>query len=57
VFAQAWGMQRGTLTGQANLCRWHVLGSELDFEGSLEVGVELGAAGSIASTAFLYLSQ
>jgi hypothetical protein len=55
VFSQAWGMRPGMLTGQANLCRWHVLGSELDFDRSLDVGVELGAAGSIASTAFLYL--
>ncbi|HKU43889.1 MAG TPA: DUF2961 domain-containing protein, partial [Polyangiales bacterium] len=45
VFAQAWGMRPGALTGRLNLCRWHVLGSEVDFDRSLDVGVELGAAG------------
>jgi hypothetical protein len=48
-FVQAWGLiddvQRSPL-GQVNLCRWHVLGTEIDFDHSLQVSFELGGAGN-----------
>jgi hypothetical protein len=40
AFAQAWGVQ----DGRASFCRWHVLGTELDFEHDLELTFELGGA-------------
>jgi hypothetical protein len=47
AFAQAWAVvddvNRST-TGQASLCRWHVLGTEIDFERSLQISFELGGA-------------
>jgi hypothetical protein len=49
AFAQAWGVVNDPFqseVGQASLCRWHVLGTELDFERSLRASFELGGAGN-----------
>jgi hypothetical protein len=49
------------VTGEASFCRWHVLGTELDFESSLTLSFELGGAGNPwivgrhRSIAFYYL--
>ena len=65
AFSQAWGMVSDTLTtrGQASLCHWHVLGTELDFRSSLEMTIELGGAANPSlvelhrTTAYLYLAD
>jgi len=49
AFAQAWGLVNDltrSLFGQVSLCRWHVLGTELDFDKSLQARFELGGAGN-----------
>jgi hypothetical protein len=49
AFVQAWGLVNDvsqSLIGEASLCRWHVLGTELDFESSLAASFELGGAGN-----------
>jgi hypothetical protein len=64
-FVQAWGLVNDLLQfppGQANFCRWHVLGTELDFESSLTLSFELGGAANPEivtrhrSVAFFYLA-
>lgn len=45
-FAQSWGLVNDvwrTPPGQVSFCRWHVLGSELDFRAALSVNFELGS--------------
>jgi hypothetical protein len=47
AFVQAWGIVNDFLPpSHASFCRWHVLGTELDFERSLELTYELGGAGN-----------
>ena len=48
AFEQAWGVYADpeTSRGHASFCRWHVLGTELDFSRSLQLGFELGGAGN-----------
>ena len=49
AFVQAWGVVNDPFEseiGRASLCRWHVLGTELDFERSLHASFELGGAGN-----------
>jgi hypothetical protein len=42
-FAQVWGVVDGVQPpARASFCRWHVLGTELDFQQSLELTFELG---------------
>jgi hypothetical protein len=59
AFAQAWGVR----AGRASFCRWHVLGTELDFEKSLQLTFELGGAGNPAvvdrhkTVSYLYLAD
>ena len=62
---QAWGLVNDvaeSLIGEASFCRWHVLGSELDFERRCELTFELGGAGNPSivqrhrSVAFYYLA-
>jgi hypothetical protein len=64
-FVQAWGLVNDLARfppGQANFCRWHVLGTELDFESSLELSFELGGVANPwtvtrhRTLAFFYLS-
>jgi hypothetical protein len=45
-FAQAWGVVTDTASanGSADLCRWHVLGNELDFQTALKLVLQLGSA-------------
>ena len=66
AFVQAWGVVddvRQSLVGEANLCRWHVLGTELDFSEQLEVRFELGGAANPEvvtrhhTVAYLYLAD
>jgi hypothetical protein len=65
-FVQAWGVINDpnvSATGHASLCRWHVLGTELDFEESLRASFERGGAGNpeIAlrhrTVAYVYLAD
>jgi Protein of unknown function (DUF2961) len=46
AFAQAWGVVDNptVATGSANFCRWHVLGTSLDYQNSLRLSLELGGA-------------
>lgn len=62
-FVQAWGKVSDVAqseAGQVNLCRFHVLGTELDFQSSLDLRFELGGAANpqivdrIRTVAFLY---
>lgn len=48
AFEAAWGVADDPdyPPGQASFCRWHVLGTELDFRQSLHLGFELGGAGN-----------
>jgi hypothetical protein len=65
AFAQAWSRVNDTqsLPGRVSLCRWHVLGSELDFRSSLQMTFELGGAGNPSivelhrTVAYLYLAE
>jgi hypothetical protein len=65
AFAQAWSRVNDTqsLPGRASLCRWHVLGGELDFRSSLQMTFELGGAGNPSivdlhrTIAYLYLAE
>jgi hypothetical protein len=45
-FEQVWGVSSDVSTsrGQASFCRWHVLGTEIDFTNSMELSFELGGA-------------
>ena len=46
AFAQAWGKIEdpfATPQGKIEFCHWHVLGTELDFQKSAELTIELGA--------------
>jgi hypothetical protein len=64
-FVQAWGRVRDTQTGkgEASFCRWHVLGTELDFHSSLQSTFELGGAANpsivdrFLTVSFLYLAD
>jgi hypothetical protein len=65
-FVQAWGLVNDvnqSLVGEASLCRWHVLGTELDFESELRASFELGGAGNPEivvrhrTVAFVYLAD
>jgi hypothetical protein len=65
-FVQAWGVINDPNvqpTGEASLCRWHVLGTELDFEERLRASFERGGAGNpeIAlrhhTVAYVYLAD
>jgi hypothetical protein len=43
AFAQTWTVSRESKQmGKASYCRWHVLGTELDFLSSLQLDIELG---------------
>jgi hypothetical protein len=43
AFAQVWGVVDGVQPpARASFCRWHVLGTELDFQRSMELTFELG---------------
>ncbi|MEY4576514.1 MAG: hypothetical protein RL701_1217 [Pseudomonadota bacterium] len=46
AFEQAWGVvnNRDAPPGRASFCRWHVLGTELDFAKDLSLTFELGGA-------------
>jgi hypothetical protein len=66
AFVQAWGVVDDVaqaLAGRASFCRWHVLGTELDFEKSLDMTFELGGAQNPAivdrhkSIAYLYMAD
>ncbi|HKP62713.1 MAG TPA: DUF2961 domain-containing protein [Polyangiales bacterium] len=66
AFVQAWGVVEDTSQrppGRASFCRWHVLGTELDFDKSLEMTFELGGAANPSivdrhkSIAYLYLAD
>jgi Protein of unknown function (DUF2961) len=47
AFAQNWDVSpQYQLLGAASYCRWHVLGTELDFSSNLELDVELGGFGN-----------
>jgi hypothetical protein len=57
AFAQAWNIERTLTAGQVSLCRWHVLGTELDFAASLELGftpANPSLVDEVQTTAFLY---
>jgi hypothetical protein len=62
AFVHAWGVVNrvGRPPGSASSCRWHVLGTELDFASSLELAFELGGSGNpgvverLRTVAFLY---
>lgn len=43
-FVQAWGVQGDENPGRANLCRWHVLGTELDYAKSIQLTFDLGGS-------------
>jgi hypothetical protein len=62
-FVQAWGRVDDVLqsvNGEVSMCRFHVLGTELDFHDALALDFELGGAGNpqivdrIRTVAFLY---
>jgi hypothetical protein len=60
-FEQAWGVvSERNSPGLANFCRWHVLGTELDFSESLQLTFELGGSQNpgivdrLRTIAFLY---
>jgi hypothetical protein len=63
AFEQAWGVvdQPFDPTGRASFCRWHVLGTELDFHDSIKLSFELGGAQNpaiaerVKTVAFYYL--
>ncbi|HET6340292.1 MAG TPA: DUF2961 domain-containing protein [Polyangiales bacterium] len=61
AFAQAWDVTREPTSGHASFCRWHVLGTELDFDAEIQLTFERGGAAnpSIAdlhrTVAYLYL--
>jgi hypothetical protein len=66
AFVQAWGKVEDTSQtppGRASFCRWHVLGTELDFEQSLEMTFELGGSQNPSivdrhkSVAYLYMAD
>jgi hypothetical protein len=65
AFAQAWSVDDGarTAVGVANFCRWHVLGTELDFQSSIELKFELGGMHNpqivhrIRTLAYSYLAE
>ncbi len=65
AFVEAWGRLSDTQSGQgeASFCRWHVLGTEIDFQSSLEQTFELGGAANpgivdrLRTVAFLYLAD
>ena len=62
-FAQSWSVglrPDQSSSGRASFCRWHVRGTELDFESDLEVTFELGSGDPSVielhrTIAFLYL--
>jgi hypothetical protein len=63
AFEEAWGRQDDSSSspiGKASFCRWHVLGTELDFQHQLELSFELGGSGNpqimerIKTVAFYY---
>ncbi|MFI5307853.1 MAG: DUF2961 domain-containing protein [Polyangiales bacterium] len=64
-FVEAWGRVSDSQSGQgeASFCRWHVLGTELDFHSSLRETFELGGAANpsivdrFRTVAFLYLAK
>jgi hypothetical protein len=41
-FAQDWGVISAGASGRANACRWHVLGSSIDFESEIDVSLAIG---------------
>ncbi len=62
-FAQAWGVESGMYPpARASFCRWHVLGTELDFERSFSLTFELGGQQNpwvvdrYRTVAYLYLA-
>ncbi len=65
AFVQAWGVENDPdyPPGRASFCRWHVLGTELDFKDSLELTYELGGTenpGTVEqhkTIAYLYLAE
>jgi hypothetical protein len=63
AFAQTWNVSDAEQAlGAASYCRWHVLGTELDFLDQFELVVELGGFGnpeiveSHRTTSYLYLA-
>lgn len=44
AFVQAWDIVRDQTPGHASFCRWHVLGTELDFTSSIDLTFERGGA-------------
>lgn len=62
AFVQAWGVinEPSRPPGRASFCRWHVLGTELDFADALTLDIELGGSGNpgvverLRTVAFLY---
>jgi hypothetical protein len=46
-FEQAWGVTAEKNPGKASFCRWHVLGTELDYIHAFKLQFELGAAGNV----------
>jgi hypothetical protein len=62
AFEQAWGVytEDDGQHGHGSLCRWHVLGTELDYRTSLRLSLELGGAANpgvvdrIATVAYWY---
>jgi hypothetical protein len=61
AFTQTWGIvDQADPPGMASFCRWHVLGTELDFQSSLKLTFELGGSGDptlmdrYVTVAFLY---
>jgi hypothetical protein len=62
AFAQAWGLGQDPLgiTGQVDFCHWHVFGTELSFDDSLDLSLEIGQNNAdvlnrMRSVAYLYL--
>jgi hypothetical protein len=41
-FAQDWGVISAGASGRASACRWHVLGSSIDFASEIDVSLEVG---------------
>jgi Protein of unknown function (DUF2961) len=60
AFAQVWDVHSTQPRGQVSMCRWHVLGTEVNFDSELALSFELGGAGNpgivdaIETTVFLY---
>jgi hypothetical protein len=47
-FEQAWGISDARDPGKASFCRWHVLGTQLDYRSTFKLEFELGGAGNVS---------